>query len=55
MAGGAAASVYVQENGTSHWGAHFGFAPVRFLSSVFSLVERAADFPKAVVKPFVMS
>jgi hypothetical protein len=55
MAGGAAASVYVQENGTSHWVAHFGFAPVRFLSSVFSLVERAADFPKAVVKPFVMS
>lgn len=55
MAGGASASAYVQENGTSHWVAHFGFAPVRFLASAFSFMERAADFPKAFVKPFVMS
>jgi hypothetical protein len=55
IAGGVAASAYVQENGTSHWVAHFGFAPIRFLASVFSFMERAADFPKALVKPLVMS
>jgi hypothetical protein len=57
MVGGVTTSSYVQENDTPHWVAHFGFAPVRFLTSVFSSIHRVANFrfQTPVVKPLVIS